>query len=299
MYCPICQKEGSQPIGVAKDYLVTHERFTLDQCPHCGFIRTADAPKGECLGLYYKSVDYISHSDTQRTFFDRLYHWMRRWMLSIKRRLIGKYLPSQTSKAHPLSLLDIGCGTGYFARYMQEHGYHITAIEQDSDARAFVQKHHGFTPHSSLLGAPLQEHQFDVITLWHVLEHIDTLEEHFDIIRHSIAKEGLLVVALPNPCSWDAGYYKTAWAAWDVPRHLWHFSPDNIEQLASRYGFRLKKVKPMFLDVFYIALLTERQKGRMPIASALKAFAVGVVGTLQTLFSSRKASSLIYFFTRK
>ena len=120
---------------------------------------------------------------------------------------------------HPLSLLDIGCGTGYFARYMQEHGYHITAIEQDSDARAFVQKHHGFTPHSSLLGAPLQEHQFDVITLWHVLEHIDTLEEHFDIIRHSIAKEGLLVVALPNPCSWDAGYYKTAWAAWDVPRH--------------------------------------------------------------------------------
>ncbi|MBB6276042.1 class I SAM-dependent methyltransferase [Porphyromonas circumdentaria] len=299
MYCPICQKEGSQPIGVAKDYLVSHESFTLDQCPHCGFIRTADAPKGKQLGLYYKSADYISHSDTQRTFFDRLYHRARKRMLAVKRKLIERQLVSLGEKEPPIALLDIGCGTGYFARYMQEHGYHITGIEQDADARDFAQRNNGFSPYSSLLEAPLEEGSFDLITLWHVLEHIETLEEHLEKISRIIAPKGLLVVALPNPCSWDAHYYKEAWAAWDVPRHLWHFSPDNIRQLLQCYGFTQRAVRPMFLDVFYIALLSERQRGIPFLWAGVKAIFIGLVSFMKTLFSSREASSLIYFFTRK
>lgn len=298
MYCPICQRDGSEPIGVVMDRLVSQESFALDRCPHCGFIRTANAPRGAALGRYYKSKEYISHSDTHKTLFDRLYHYARRWMLMLKRRWVLKYLPSQEKREERMNLLDIGCGTGYFAHYMQQHGCRVTTIEQDADARSLAFEKQGLSPYTALLNAPLEEKSFDLITLWHVLEHIDTLEEHFNTITRLIKPNGLLVLALPNPTSWDARVYKMDWAAWDVPRHLWHFSPDNIVSLAERYDFRLKAVRPMWLDVYYIALLSEQRKGTTPFVALLKALPIAVWGTLRTMFKTHEASSLIYFFIR-
>jgi 2-polyprenyl-3-methyl-5-hydroxy-6-metoxy-1,4-benzoquinol methylase len=194
-------------------------------------------------------------------------------------------------------LLDIGAGTGYFLQVMLKRGWKISGTEKSDSARKFAAEKWGMQllPEDGLGSLP--ENSFDAITLWHVMEHLHDLHTYWEKLAGLLKREGSLIIALPNPASADAGHYREHWAAWDVPRHLWHFSPENIKQIAEKHGFILQSTYRMPFDVFYVSILSERyKKSAFPI---LKGLLKGTVWWCFSLLSIEKCSSLIYVFKLK
>ncbi len=295
MYCPICQKNGSHIVAWATDHLVSKNKFPLDQCPHCGFLRTGNKPSKDELGQYYQSEAYTPHNSYKKTALNRIYTIIRQFMFYKKHKLIKKNtLPNKS-----LRVLDIGCATGEFANYMKNKGCSVYGIEQSKEGRKYALEHFKIKSCAFLEELPPNEKEFNVITSWHVLEHIPNLEEHLKQIFSSLTKEGQLFLALPNPRSFDAEYYGENWAALDVPRHLWHFTAQDIQELARRHQFLLKKIYPLFWDAYYIALLSEKQKGNSIFTALLKALYIGTKTNIKTIKNPLKASSLLYVFTKK
>lgn len=290
--CPVCHATEFVPHLLCKDSLYSGEYFHVAKCSQCGMLITQSAPLPEEIGRYYKSEEYISHSDTKTSPLDRIYHAVRRYMLGRKRQWIVGELG-----ANPATLLDIGTGTGYFPAHMARYGTQVWAVEQDEDARTCAETKHHIRPWASLSEATLANHSLEVITLWHVLEHLPHLDEHLQKISDKLSENGLLVIALPNPLSWDATFYQKEWAGYDVPRHLWHFSSDSIQQLLDRHGFRLVKTRPMPLDGVYISLLSEKNSGAR--CAVLRGLITGLRAWVMTLFRSSRSSSMVYFFRRK
>jgi SAM-dependent methyltransferase len=210
-------------------------------------------------------------------------------MLDRKKKLIERNVGGPFG-----SLLDIGAGTGYFLHYMREHGWMVKGTEKSAAARAFADQQWNMEllPEEGLDTLP--EHSFDAVTLWHVMEHLYNLDHYWERLVKLLKKDGCLLIALPNPESWDSRHFREYWAAWDVPRHLWHFSPENIVRLAGKYGFRLRKTLRMPFDAFYVSILSEKyRKSGFPV---LKGLFWGTVSWLSSMFNIRKSSSLIYVF---
>jgi SAM-dependent methyltransferase len=177
---------------------------------------------------------------------------------------------------------------------MLEKGWEITGTEKSDSARKFASEKWGMQllPEDGLWS--LSENSFDVITLWHVMEHLHDLEKYWGILNRLIKPEGSLIIALPNPASADAGHYREHWAAWDVPRHLWHFSPENIRQIAEKHGFILQSTYRMPFDAFYVSILSEKyKKSGFPV---MKGLSMGTLSWFSSLLSIHKSSSLIYVF---
>jgi SAM-dependent methyltransferase len=290
--CPVCGHPVSGKEMICTDFFVTGEQFPLLKCGGCGFLITGSAPDADAIGPYYQSEKYVSHSNTREGFTNRVYHLVRTIMLERKHKLVVKSsgLPSG-------SLLDIGAGTGYFLQGMQKKGWRITGTEKSDSARKFAAEKWGLEllPEDGLWSLP--ENSFDVITLWHVMEHLHDLEKYWRKLTVLIKREGCLVVALPNPSSYDAVHYREHWAAWDVPRHLWHFSPDNIQQIAEKYRFILQSTFRMPFDAFYVSILSE--KYRKSVFPILKGIYFGTISLLTSWFNLHRCSSLIYVFRKK
>jgi 2-polyprenyl-3-methyl-5-hydroxy-6-metoxy-1,4-benzoquinol methylase len=290
--CPVCGHPVSGKEMVCTDFYVTGEEFPLLLCAGCGFRITGSAPDADAIGPYYQSEDYVSHSNTSKGFTNRVYHLVRTIMLERKHRLVVK-----SSGLSSGSLLDIGAGTGYFPEAMKRKGWSITGTEKSDSARTFAAEKWGMQllPENGFWSLP--ESSFDVITLWHVMEHLHDLEKYWGKLTGLIKREGCLVIALPNPVSADARHYREHWAAWDVPRHLWHFSPENIQQIAEKYGFILQNTFRMPFDSFYVSILSEKyRKSAFPI---LKGIFFGTISLVISLFNIYKCSSLIYIFRKK
>ncbi|APY10984.1 methyltransferase [Seonamhaeicola sp. S2-3] len=270
---------------VVKDYSVSGENFELIQNKEFGFLETHPQPTIEKLPEYYKSEDYISHTDSKRNLFEKIYHLVRRIALNKKLKLINSF------KTENKSLLDFGCGTGDFLQTAQKNSWLVTGIEPNEDARNIANKKTNNSVFNSEAFFKLKENTFDVITLWHVLEHLPNLEEHVNILKKLLKPNGVLIIAVPNYKSYDAQFYKQFWAAFDVPRHLWHFNKTSIFKLFSKVSMKVIKTKPMWFDAFYVCLLSEKYKtGKM---NFIKAFFNGFISNLKSL-SSKEASSLIY-----
>jgi 2-polyprenyl-3-methyl-5-hydroxy-6-metoxy-1,4-benzoquinol methylase len=285
--CPVCNSTKIAAALQAKDNTVSKEIFTIWQCGNCTLRFTQDVPAVSEIGAYYKSSDYISHSDTNKGFINKLYHAVRFFTLRAKKNLVEKY--ADKSKGN---LLDIGAGTGAFAATMQKANWNVTALEPDATARATAQTNFNITLQPAEQLFSLQNESFDVITLWHVLEHVHDLHNYIDKFYSLLKKDGVLIIAVPNYTSYDANEYESAWAAYDVPRHLYHFSPKSMNTLLSKHNFRLKKYKPMWFDSYYISLLSEKYiTGKN---NPFKAFISGTISNLHTMKSKRKSSSVIY-----
>ncbi|HLI92964.1 MAG TPA: class I SAM-dependent methyltransferase [Puia sp.] len=283
--CPSCHSDEIKPVLTATDYTVSHESFQIWQCQSCTLRFTQDVPDATAIGPYYHSEDYISHSNTTRGWVNMLYHKVRKLTLSDKRRLIQ----SATRKREG-SLLDIGAGTGAFVGYMKMQGWEATGLEPEAVARERALADH----HVSLLDMAslesLDDNMFDAITLWHVLEHVHDLHHYLDRLRALVKKGGRIFIAVPNYTSYDAVAYGAAWAAYDVPRHLYHFSPDAMEVLLNRHQLQLCYTQPMWYDSFYISMMSEKyRKGNM--AGAVWR---GLISNLQAFIDKSKCSSLIY-----
>ena len=275
-----------------RDRQVTGETFGICRCHDCGFMFTRGAPAEEEIGRYYESPAYIPHSDTRRGLISGAYHLVRRIMLVRKAALVRKccHLSGGT-------LLDIGTGTGYFPDYMHRHGLTVSATEKSADARRFAAEHFGLDvmpPEALFLQ---KDDEYDAITMWHVTEHLERLDRTWYQAYRSLKKNGVLIVAVPNPRSFDAGVYGKDWAAYDVPRHLWHFTPSAMQRFGTKHGFILAERHTMPFDAFYVSMLTEKQMRHwFPIP---RGFLVGLQGWAASLVKKDKSSSITYIFRKK
>ncbi|GAL78649.1 SAM-dependent methyltransferases [Algibacter lectus] len=269
-----------------KDYSVSEEEFELIENQEYGFLETTPQPTLDKLSRYYQSEDYISHTDSKRNAFEKVYHLVR--SISLKKKL--KLINSFSSEAK--QLLDVGCGTGGFLQTAQQNGWLVSGIEPNEEARGGIAN--SKTNKSVFDTEQLQKFeskQFDVITLWHVLEHLPNLEDHIKTFKTLLKDNGTLLIAVPNYKSFDAKHYKEFWAAFDVPRHLWHFNQVSISNLVSKQNMSVVKTKPMLFDAFYVSMLSEKYKtGKM---NPVKGFWYGLRSNLKSI-SSKEASSLIY-----
>jgi len=269
----------------AKDHSVSEETFQIVTNETYGFLETFPQPKEENLSDYYKTEDYISHTDSKRNLFEKVYHLVR--SISLKRKL--KLINSFNSEAK--NLLDIGCGTGDFLKIAQENNWNVSGIEPNDDARAIAnQKTNNSVFNIEELGK-FQNQSFDIITLWHVLEHLPNLEEQIAILKNVLKENGTLIIAVPNHKSFDAKHYKEFWAAYDVPRHLWHFNQNSIANLFGSKKMKVVKTHPMKFDAYYVSLLSEKHKSSF--MNPLKGFWIGLRSNIKAK-RSKEYSSLIY-----
>lgn len=253
--CPLCGGNGIRTALTATDYTVSKEEFDILHCDQCSGRFTQNVPDAAGIGPYYQSQEYISHSETKQGLINRLYHGVRKITLRSKQN----WVRSATGLKQG-SLLDIGCGTGAFLHYMQQGGWQITGLEPDENARHNAKTLYNITalPVEHLQTLPAQ--QFDAITMWHVLEHVHDLHGYLQRIRQLLKPGGSLLIAVPNYTSRDAAHYGRYWAAYDVPRHLYHFSPESMERLLGKHAIRVNKKHPMVFDSFYVSLLSEQCK---------------------------------------
>ena len=268
-----------------QDHSVSGEEFKLLFDSHLDLLQTSPQPSLEKLPEYYKSEDYISHTNTKRNVFEMAYHVVRKIALKRKLRLINSLA------ANERTLLDIGCGTGDFLELAKQNHWIVSGIEPNENARIISNRKVNNRVFETEQLLKFESHSFDVITLWHVLEHLPKLEEHISIFKKLLKPKGTIVVAVPNYKSYDAVYYKNFWAAYDVPRHLWHFSKKSIKLLFSKEKMKVIKMYPMKFDSFYVSLLSEKYKsGRMRFFNAFK------IGFLSNAKAKRSGeySSLIY-----
>ncbi|WP_143307312.1 class I SAM-dependent methyltransferase [Chitinophaga vietnamensis] len=253
--CPLCGSSLIREALKAKDYTVSKETFGIWHCGGCSGRFTQNVPDGDNIGRYYQSQEYISHSETRKGLINRLYHSVRKITLRSKQN----WVRSATGLKQG-ALLDIGCGTGAFLHYMQASGWNITGLEPDETARRNAKELYKIEPLPIDQLFALPAHQYDAITMWHVLEHVHELHHYLERIRTLLKPGGSLLIAVPNYTSYDAEHYAAYWAAYDVPRHLYHFSPSSMELLLSQHQFKLIKKHPMVFDGFYVSLLSEKHK---------------------------------------
>lgn len=268
----------------SKDFSVSQEQFELHLDTEMQMLITK--PQPENLAPYYESKDYISHTDSSKSVVDKLYQIVKRYSIGKKTSLI-----SELTKGNK-TLLDVGAGTGDFAVAAKKRNWSVAGVEPNEEARAKALEK-GISLCDSIKS--LEEKKFNVITLWHVLEHLPDLENQITNLVCHLEEEGTLIVAVPNFRSFDAKYYKEHWAAFDVPRHLWHFSKTSIEKLFIKHGMQLVKTKPMVFDAFYVSLLSEKYKSGK--SSFVKAFVIGLWSNIRAL-RSREYSSLIYILKK-
>ncbi len=270
-----------------KDYLISGESFNLIADVHGDLLQTSPRPIDEKLGDYYKSEAYISHTDQKKSLVDKVYHFIKEIALRQKTALVT------TQNNGKGKLLDIGSGTGDFLVTAKSKGWKVFGVEPNEDARIRAGQK-GIYVENKL--EDVLESEFDVITLWHVLEHVPDTNLYIEEISKRLKSTGTLIIAVPNFKSWDAKHYKEFWAAYDVPRHLWHFSKPAMERIFSPYKFKLIKTKPMLFDSFYVSLLSEKYKTGS--ASWLKAILKGGYSNLSGSFS-KEYSSHIYIFKKQ
>jgi 2-polyprenyl-3-methyl-5-hydroxy-6-metoxy-1,4-benzoquinol methylase len=289
--CPVCNSTSIHPLLTVKDESVSGEQFVIWQCEQCTLRFTQDVPDEASIGPYYKSPDYISHTNTNKGLLNKMYQRVRNFTLNQKANLLTHATGLQHGK-----ILDVGSGIGAFLDVMKEKGWQVDGVEPDDDARKLAKELFGLSikDPSALFNFPASS--FDAITLWHVLEHVHALHDYVEQLKTLLNKKGKLFIAVPNYQSLDSEIYRLKWAAYDVPRHLYHFTPKAIEVLMKQHGMKVTAKKPMWFDSFYISLLSS--KYRNGYTNWLGAGISGLRSNIKALTNKDRCSSLIYIISK-
>lgn len=288
--CPVCDSSRVDPLFTAKDHSVSKQQFVIWQCRDCSLRFTQDVPDEDSIGSYYQSEDYISHSNTKKGLINSLYQSVRNYTLDQKASLIIQHTKKNGR------LLDLGAGTGAFLNTMKQKGWEVTGIEPDARARKEARSLHSLELQEKDALHEFERNAFDAITLWHVLEHVHSLHEYIRLLKELLKPGGKIFIAVPNYTSVDSDVYKLFWAAYDVPRHLYHFTPAAMQALVQRHGLKIVAKKPMWFDSFYISLLSSKYKNGK--TRWLGAGIRGLRSNITALFNKDRCSSLIYIIDK-
>lgn len=287
--CPWCDSDKTQIHLWAKDLFLTQETFEIHECLKCGLLFTEPRPKPEEIGKYYQSDEYYSHKENKKGFIPRIYESVKK--VNLKRKVNMATAGLQVGK-----MLEIGCGVGDFIQEMEQQGWDCTGIEPSNDAKAIAKKKVKAKLYEPQDISTLSDERFDLITMWHVLEHVDDLKDEIHHLQRLLKKGGRLVLALPNFKSYDAQYYKEFWAAYDVPRHLNHFCQETINTIFTKNGFVLKKTNKLIWDAYYISFMSEKYENhKLPL---MKGLFRGWISN-QKARKSGEWSSLVYVLERQ
>ena len=273
------------------DYTVSNKEFSILIDESSELLVTSPRPKNEDLGKYYESESYISHTDSKQTFLDRIYQIVKKYSITKKVKLIDSFVNSNTVEK---SILDIGCGTGDFLQSCKKSNWKIDGIEPNEKANKISESKLKQEINFDISELSLQ--QYDCITLWHVLEHVPNLKEYILELKKRLKPNGTLIIAVPNHKSYDAKYYGKFWAAFDAPRHLWHFSKKSIQLLFAENNLKVTRTIPMLFDSFYVSILSEKYKSEKE--NFIKAFFIGFKSNIKAM-RTKEYSSIIYIIKNK
>ncbi len=280
--CPVCSSNNITEYMKTKDYFFTQEEFMLTKCKDCNFVFTNPIPNN--LGKYYETPDYLSHNTNDNGAMGKLYSKLRDINISRKYKLVTNYNTKGT-------ILDIGCGTGELLNYFKKNSWAVSGIEPNSTARTFAQENYKIDIWEEEKLVHLNADSFDIISMWHVLEHVPDIHERLSQITNLLKKDGTIFIALPNLDSPDSKKYKEFWSALDVPRHLHHFTQATFEKLISFHNMKLVHAEPMKFDSYYVSMLSEKyKKNNLYLPSAF------INGFKSNFIASKKNnySSMIY-----
>jgi 2-polyprenyl-3-methyl-5-hydroxy-6-metoxy-1,4-benzoquinol methylase len=285
-HCPVCASSKFTPFLSCVDYTVSQKKFNIVSCDACNFHFTNPTPVVEEIGEYYKSESYISHSSTNKGLINKIYQRVRNYTLKQKVKLIQK-------QANGKNHLDIGAGTGHFLNASAAAGFNALGLEPDVDARKMAQDNFKVNIKALEELHNLDDNSQDVITMWHVLEHVYDLQKDLKKITSVLKEDGTMIVAVPNKSSYDAKKYKEFWAAYDLPIHLYHFVPNDIRNLFSQFNMEVAEILPMKFDSYYVSMLSEKYKG----GNNVSAFFTGLKSNMKA--NSETYSSQIYILKKK
>ena len=293
--CPSCGSNKIYGTEIkCKDFLVSGEEFFIQRCDDCKLLITNPRPTFIESKKYYKSSEYISHTDSKNNLFEKTYGLVKNIMLKRKVKLVKRHFNNSE-----IVLLDYGCGTGDYLVQCKKHKFKVYGIEPDEMARSRAEKKKIEVFENLEQLEERNFEKFNVITLWHVIEHIHDLNNVLERLYNAIDENGILVIAIPEHKSIDARIYKEFWAAYDVPRHLYHFNSMALNNCLS--GLKLDYIikKPLFFDSFYISILSEFNKGRGRVMSFLFGSVIGFISNIYAFFKITPYSSQIYVFRKK
>lgn len=294
IHCPICNSSSFKDYLSVEDYTVSNREFTIQRCNNCQFIFTNPRPDQQSIGEYYESKEYISHHDENSSLMTKVYNKVRDYTIHRKVKMIAALQPSKGT------LLDIGCGTGNFLQACKKDGWNASGTEPDSGARSRASDKVGDTIHQNIHSPLLVNQTFNIITMWHVLEHVHQLNETISWARLHLATHGNLIIAVPNPESYDAHKYGKFWAAYDVPRHLYHFTKTSMKTLLEPHGLHIDSIKPMWFDSFYVSMLSSKYKSKS--INLIESTTTGLISNLKAKpndMQSINTSSLIYIISKQ
>jgi 2-polyprenyl-3-methyl-5-hydroxy-6-metoxy-1,4-benzoquinol methylase len=283
--CPVCENNSFNEFLKGKDHFLTGEEFFIVECSGCGFRFTNPRPDEKEITRYYDSPDYIAHDAGRQNLIHTIYKTIRKVNIRNKFSIVKK-----NSKGNVI--MDIGCGTGEFLDYCRRLNLKPTGIEPNEKARRFAIEEFGLTVFDESKLDDFSPATFDVITMWHVLEHVHKLNERMQMVKHLLKPDGTLIIAVPDCNSWDAFEYKDSWAAYDLPRHLYHFTPASLKMLVNKNGFYAAGIIPLKFDAYYISLLSEKfSSGKQ---NYLKAIKNGILSNMNGRKNDNNYSSLVY-----
>lgn len=287
--CPWCGSEKSHLHLQLKDYFLTQESFEIVECDDCHLLYTIPRPTADEVGKYYQSENYYSHQENKKGFIPRLYEAIKKVNIKHKFEVATNDLKLKNGG----KMLEIGCGVGDFLHYAEQQGWECYGAEPSEDAVKILQ-----TKTKAKVVKPEQiedfpDASFDLICMWHVLEHVADLKWQIAQLKRLLKPNGRIVIALPNYKSYDAQYYNDKWAAYDVPRHLNHFSEEFMRKELNNCGLAYVKAERLVWDSFYISYLSEQycQHNLALLRGAWR----GLLSNLKAR-KSGQYSSLVYVF---
>ena len=283
-YCQVCQGADIKDFIRVIDHNYSGDVFNISECVSCGYRFTNPRPIESTIGNYYKSENYISHNSTKKGLINKIYHLVRNYQFKIKESSIEKTKISPGKK-----VLDVGCGTGNFVNHLNLHGWNAEGVETDEKARE-IAKLSNIKVYKNI--SLVDSEKYDVITMWHVLEHVYNLNDYMQNLRSLLKKDGLLVIGVPNSNSYDANIYKENWYAYDAPIHISHFRKCNMKLLAEKNKFKHTKTQKLFFDAFYISMLSSKKSSK----SILLGFLIGLISNAKAKKDGEYSSLIYYLF---
>ena len=266
---------------IVKDHFLTGESFEIKKVSE-GVLTTLPKTNTNDLRHYYNSKSYHSHTSS-KSLMSKLYDLSSKFMVFRKIKFVSRFLKGKKT------LLDFGCGRGEILLSAKKRGFEVYGVEfMPSAQKELITKNIKVYNRLESVSNPV-----NAITFWHSLEHINDVNQVLMLCRKCLKDKGILVVAVPNYDSFDAKHYKNFWAAYDVPRHRFHFNKKGLLKTVQKYGFKHLSTKPMFLDSVYVSILSEKYKGTKMYY--LFGFFVGFVSNLFALFSKQYSSNIFIF----